>query len=483
MDRLPLELLARIFEDLQSSLSWTWSDVRNDMIAWRGQATWVRVTLVCRHWRLIAVRSPQLWTVILVDSRRWASSLSPYLERSQKMALSVSLRLAMADAEPILSILLPHAGRIRQLQVQARVVPLLATFAGRLDGLEEADLTNQGLNETYPALHFCRDDFPRLRKLVLRLVDVAWDSFSLTSLHELSIMCFAPSTTSLLHIMRISPGLHILTLSFVANLLPATGGLQDTTNIISLPHLQRIQLTGALEDVTYVLDRFTVPSGKFTIRVNYAGRHVRPMEVLLSRQLAFYSLLPHCTTVSLVAFDTASVTAFDPHGAHSLALESLEAFPINQPQAPVFTEASWMSILDAFSPAPLSRFRLEYHFPPDITPAMWSALFGHFSLAAVEARFYGTRDARGRTLLPGLDNMCAALRDPGAHGVRSLGLHCLVLNPSTAGAIFGLLEDRASVGVPLETLDLVHCFCEDSVGPQELTSKLKSHTGLVVSIR
>ncbi|KAM5531435.1 hypothetical protein V8D89_014892 [Ganoderma adspersum] len=236
-------------------------------------------------------------------------------------------------------------------------------------------------------------------------------------------------------------------------------------------------------DNVYIVDRFTVPSRKFNIRVNYTGRHVHPMEVLLPRQLAFRSLLPHCTTVSLVAFDTVSMTAFDPHGVYSSALESSEEFSIDQPQAPVFTEALWMSILDVFSPAPLSRFHLEYYFPPDISPATWSALFGRFFLEAVEARFCGTRDDRGRTLLPGLDNLFAALRDPAAHRVRSLGLHRPVLNPSTAGAIFGLLEDRASLGVPLERLDLVHSFCEDSVDPWELTSRLRRCTDLTVSIR
>ncbi|PIL34492.1 hypothetical protein GSI_03269 [Ganoderma sinense ZZ0214-1] len=248
-----------------------------------------------------------------------------------------------------------------------------------------------------------------------------------------------------------------------------------------------MDLAGRPWILTHVLGQVIIPSGYFHIFMDYYGTldedrdlSIDPLELILPRQLIFRSLLPHCTVLALVINGGFTVvSAFDQSESCSLSLKMLDELFFNAPGAPTLTEAIWMSLLDAFSPSPLSHFCLEYPSPQNVTTHMWTALFGRFSdLDYVEARFSGSMPERGTVSL--LENLFAALRDPAAHRIRTLELVFLALTSETIGAIMDLLCDRASMGAPLERLVFVVCFCESSLDVAALKTKLESSVNLTI---
>ncbi|KAI1784837.1 hypothetical protein LXA43DRAFT_1100973 [Ganoderma leucocontextum] len=226
---------------------------------------------------------------------------------------------------------------------------------------------------------------------------------------------------------------------------------------MSLAHLEDVEFLGCI-------DRFTVPSGHCRILAYHDGWHeaVNPINKLLPRQLAFRTLLPHWTSASLIIQD--NITNMSTSIRSKSCRFSLISLDQSIAQRAVVTEDVWLSILDAFSTAPLTRFCIHICSPQDITSGMWSTLFGRFPLDTIRAGFCGSKEERGYL-------SCKTCSPPRAHRIRTLDFHSLTLNPDTTGAILDLLEDRDGHAVEETGVRSVllrglarHARAEDDVG-------------------
>ena len=99
------------------------------------------------------------------------------------------------------------------------------------------------------------------------------------------------------------------------------------------------------------------------------------------------------------------------------------------------------------------------------------------------------KDWKGRRRTPAaspgclLDNMFTGLREPCAHRVRALELKSLEMNAYTTEAVFRLLDDRAAMGAPMESLVFSRCYCEDALDTRAVKKRFESYAGLALSIR
>ncbi|KAH6873861.1 hypothetical protein BKA70DRAFT_1352021 [Coprinopsis sp. MPI-PUGE-AT-0042] len=169
MDRLPPELVARIF------ILRRYDD---SMTAMLKPMAWTAVTHVCRGWRGIALGYPALWSDITISSRT-TSWIPVMLERSAGMALDVDIGGGRLADREVIAKALSHLARLRTLkqhstsyaliseQVKAlilgltRPAPLLEELA-----LEELSGYNPAPLKTLP-FDFLAGDTPRLRRLTL----------------------------------------------------------------------------------------------------------------------------------------------------------------------------------------------------------------------------------------------------------------------------------------------------------------------------
>lgn len=87
VSRLPDELLATVFilHACQNHIS-EWAKDTAFSIAPVRVPPWVRVSYVCRRWRMVALGCPTLWTYVFFLSRKWMTVL---LRRSQMAPLRV----------------------------------------------------------------------------------------------------------------------------------------------------------------------------------------------------------------------------------------------------------------------------------------------------------------------------------------------------------------------------------------------------------
>ncbi|TDL30146.1 ARM repeat-containing protein [Rickenella mellea] len=90
IDILPPEILVSVFEAGMT----TWHDSRNPY-PWQ-----LRVSSVSRHWRELAISTPQMWAKIHIDSRDTSHPewLPVWIERSAAYPLDISLDLKLYDA-------------------------------------------------------------------------------------------------------------------------------------------------------------------------------------------------------------------------------------------------------------------------------------------------------------------------------------------------------------------------------------------------
>ena len=102
-------------------------------------------------------------------------------------------------------------------------------------------------------------------------------------------------------------------------------------------------------------------------------------------------------------------------------------------------------------------------------------------LAALEDGRVIVLDADRGLIDPDADGDAQAeVRDTIARRVSTLEFFFLTLNSETTGAILDLLDDRASMGAPLERLVFVWCLCESSLDREALKERLENVVDLVI---
>ncbi|KAI0062248.1 hypothetical protein BV25DRAFT_1825681 [Artomyces pyxidatus] len=110
INRLPLEILAHIFDIARMSEWETLGDPPSGSI--------VRLSLVCHHWRQVALAFPALWSTIhLRDGAIYDFQFAALcLERSKHAALSVVITTLFRGVQ-IANFFAPHAYRIQEISV------------------------------------------------------------------------------------------------------------------------------------------------------------------------------------------------------------------------------------------------------------------------------------------------------------------------------------------------------------------------------
>lgn len=263
--KLPPELLGRIFEQHVALCRESWDQL--DMSAGRrlpscsneiGPYTWIRATHVCRYWRDVALANPLLWSDIVLSCDQ--DCIETMLARSQQVALSVQSYspCCAGDACPIpirsLRLVLKHLHRIRTLVLYIKwwvYFDILDDLRGPAPLLKRLTLsTPSGLYDTaymQPVVHL--PEQPPLEELTLCSFGFPWADpapfRTLTSLRIVKGVPFRPEVDDVLAGLRHMPALRTLALDDVFYpSAPGLAALPAPAEVVALPHLARLVLTG-----------------------------------------------------------------------------------------------------------------------------------------------------------------------------------------------------------------------------------------------
>ncbi|KAI9056861.1 hypothetical protein FKP32DRAFT_1417877 [Trametes sanguinea] len=111
---LPAELLIEIFGHLRRAAGFN-----GDLVA---------ATHVCRHWREVAIRAPELWTAVKLDN---VPAAMAFLVRSQSLPISVFVGEPPQDILPdVAHALEPHLHRVQAFDGEFQELPDLIAFPG-----------------------------------------------------------------------------------------------------------------------------------------------------------------------------------------------------------------------------------------------------------------------------------------------------------------------------------------------------------------
>jgi hypothetical protein len=254
----------------------------------------INATHVCHHWRNVALQCPRLWCYI--DFNRHPDYVRVAIERSEDCSL-----YAWGDVHDgvisSVSILLGAVGRLCYLAVRNRILDARSTYAGSLfmEHLEAPRLLEfeEGYDSSTSVPRHYRTDgssFSVLTKLITQ------------NLRSVSI---AEPTDAVFHVLRSTPSIRQLTLSWL-DTLPSGSGLNRhrlrlsnivttlqhftslralalrgldlssseliTDLMVDLPQLEKLQIHGNYLCYMLVSNHFTIPSSAaITISGIYGG--------------------------------------------------------------------------------------------------------------------------------------------------------------------------------------------------------------------
>ena len=284
VNRLPVELLVKLFrlvgpyttEPKFRPVGCSWKfDGRH--IHPDDKTGWVRLMLVCRHWRNVGVNAPHLWRTIFVT--RNLESLKYRLEKSQGCTIDVIFN--DSEYEPIntaaLPFLLVHSKRIRSIKTSesftfSNLHLLKPMFQVQLPSLERIEIIPKfgSIHSFYrgsrlatydPNLNFSKTRQPRLRHLVAFGVTLPGSSsfWSLSTLVlaleitrdtgpqlALDVLALVRASTSLasLTITKPKPG-HLTYGETHTGIAPSAATSTEHSHI-ELPHLNDINIRAPL---------------------------------------------------------------------------------------------------------------------------------------------------------------------------------------------------------------------------------------------
>lgn len=263
INHLPPELLARIFVFCKPEKE-----------TWDGRAVKRLIALshVCAHWRSISLRTPELWSSILLTKVKWGEEM---LVRSKGALLTVDVE-SLHEQQPSFALfqnVLGSMSRIAvlrlnlRLPILSRVVEHLRLPAPFLDTL--AVSASSDYSSAYsPTSHFNLPSpifdgkTPRLRHLQLRrCAGLDWSSSLLTGLSSLDLTDVPPGNRptmpDLLAMLQRMPDLDRLTLK---DCIPISSVHPRDCSLVNLQRLSQISLDGAASAVSFLFQQLTFPS-------------------------------------------------------------------------------------------------------------------------------------------------------------------------------------------------------------------------------
>ena len=270
----------------------------------------ITLSHVCRYWRDLMLDLPRLWTFIRVTGS-FSNRLmfNEMITRSGGFPLSILLTYqvpgndrSIFDLLGLTSVVCDHSERIQELGVLVRVphagLILDCISKQTLPCLEKLWLDTDptpGVVRVWPVTLF-DNTIPPLRSLHINDIVIAWLPFE--GLTQLELTCrTSPPLHALLHTLRQSPLLEILTLHMV----PADDNDDDPPTIdeptaVLLPCLRRLQLyVGSLYCAAFsVLPHLTFPPST-AVGLKFSGRFG-------------YSLYEDCASLMAIACNVEHAT-------------------------------------------------------------------------------------------------------------------------------------------------------------------------------
>ncbi|KAL6304552.1 hypothetical protein BKA93DRAFT_267011 [Sparassis latifolia] len=270
---LPEDILYEIFYVLTRSTFGT-----------RLGCTYPVVTHVCRHWRHLALHSPQLWTFVCVTPSRSTTLIQEYLARSKDSPLYVqfisfgSALRSLPALELKGQVLSEHVHRIFEFRAvgfsRMEMKALLSSFTSPAPQLYSLHLqTDQRL--------FVEDLFggqaPSIRDISMKRVATPW--LPCRNMTRLDVDNQpAPALWELLLTLRNSPALQVLKLGMYGTVLPADVP-EPQGPIIELLQLQTLALiTHVHEDVALILSHLSFPPST-AVSLKLRGIRMSPLNL------------------------------------------------------------------------------------------------------------------------------------------------------------------------------------------------------------
>ncbi|PIL25329.1 hypothetical protein GSI_13218 [Ganoderma sinense ZZ0214-1] len=158
----------------------------------------VKLTLVCRRWRDMALATPSLWRTI--DVGKTSDWMNLALTRSGNATIDVSFPSGFSEEHATL--LTPHCYRLRSLRLQSYspcVIRIIRNILPALETLEISSNWHVGLNaEDCTDLGLARERFPNIRALQLIQNIIPGDPLFYARLRKLSLKaCYFKETVDL----------------------------------------------------------------------------------------------------------------------------------------------------------------------------------------------------------------------------------------------------------------------------------------------
>ncbi|KAF8141590.1 hypothetical protein EV363DRAFT_1392037 [Boletus edulis] len=272
VSRLPDELLATVFIlYVRQYHNSEWAKIKTFSTAPARVPIWVRVSYVCRRWRMAALSCPTLWTYVFFVSRTWMTVL---LQRSQRAPLRVRVDLTYGARRslPMLEMLFEHLPRMEEFHIRGLPPDAVSNMISKclipaplLRSLQLTVSTNKrslaSLDAPVPNLPVLFSQAtPKLRSLDLWRLDIAWHSLTLTMITSLRLLSMPRphSMQQLSSILSQMPGLKDLELE---DILPwSSSPLQDSlAEKTELPCLSRLSIMTTIPDLVNFLSHVRIP--------------------------------------------------------------------------------------------------------------------------------------------------------------------------------------------------------------------------------
>ncbi|PCH34891.1 hypothetical protein WOLCODRAFT_165886 [Wolfiporia cocos MD-104 SS10] len=443
---------------------------------------WTGVTQVCRHWRVLCLSIPQLWTTVNMNVDSPLQWLNVLLERSGDAPMEVIANLQSLNGwgiVPAWKLLESHAHRIRSFRLFHLKMNTYGDWYDEIQllilkamlRLEVLDVTVD--HNRYDLLQ--AGVFPEVRNLYLKGDFVPLRSIITRSLRHLELRSLSKEFhfSDIFEILGANTGLELLVMT---NMHPSPDEYDKVFPRVSLPNLKALCLGGAHPAIAKMLAHLILPSGvHIFIKYEMFYDYVEWADILPTDK----SLLPILTEARTIR----TITGFSP-GVRGLP-PSLHTSPLlvasaqdnaesaSQSELSLFDDLHWRGTWDLyrlglpsflsaimvhFSTAPVTNLDFSLVFEEDeATASQWRAMLQ--LLPNLRRLAFTLKYSRTLEFSPDLSSVFQALAGPESvcPNLRVLYIKTESGVPLRDGTIDGLvacLQSRAKQGMILECLDL-----------------------------